>query len=265
MLGLKKSFEMDGWAEFNGGGQDEAAVGISTGQYTPKEHGATIVLRVDDIERERKRLESSGVKFEGKTEEIPGMVKLAMFRDPSGNRLQLCQVLMNGRARFVAECFAGRVSRRPRQTGSIRRNRCKLSRPGPQGEIAERESTMTGYSQPPLPQDDESKLVERAQQGDRDAFGSLVEPWRKPLFGYIYRMVTLRQDAEDLLQDVFVRVLENIRSIAAKRASKAGSSASPRTPVSTICERGNAGVWKRSVSASRKPPSIPNSSKACAI
>src|SRR5262249_28218254 len=52
----------------------------------------------------------------------------------------------------------------------------------------------------------EEQLVERA------AFGSLVEPWRKPLFGYIYRMVTLRQDAEDLLQDVLVRVLEDIRS-----------------------------------------------------
>ena len=71
---------------------------------------------------------------------------------------------------------------------------------------------MTSYSQPPLPRADELKLVERAQQGDRDAFGSLVEPWRKPLFGYIYRMVTLRQDAEDLLQDVFIRVLEDIRS-----------------------------------------------------
>jgi len=71
---------------------------------------------------------------------------------------------------------------------------------------------MTGYSQPLLPHDDELKLVERAQQGDRDAFGSLVEPWRKPLFGYIYRMVTLRQDAEDLLQEVFIRVLEDIRS-----------------------------------------------------
>ena len=71
---------------------------------------------------------------------------------------------------------------------------------------------MTSSSQPPLPHDDELKLVERARQGDRAAFGSLVEPWRKPLFGYIYRMVTLRQDAEDLLQDVFIRVLEDIRS-----------------------------------------------------
>src|SRR4029077_14803057 len=59
--------------------------------------------------------------------------------------------------------------------------------------------------------DEESKLVERARHGDRDAFGSLVEPWRKPLFRYIYRMVALRADAEDLLQDVFVCVLENIR------------------------------------------------------
>src|SRR3984957_9769044 len=70
---------------------------------------------------------------------------------------------------------------------------------------------MTSSSQPPLPHDDELKLVERARKGDSAAFGSLVEPWRKPLFGYIYRMVTLRQDAEDLLQDVLVRVLENIR------------------------------------------------------
>ena len=54
-------------------------------------------------------------------------------------------------------------------------------------------------------------LISRAREGDRAALGSLVEPWRKPLFGYIFRMVTLRQDAEDLLQDVLVRVLENIR------------------------------------------------------
>src|SRR5271168_873037 len=67
----------------------------------------------------------------------------------------------------------------------------------------------------PLPQispHEEAALVERARAGDEVAFGSLVEPWRRPLFGYIYRMVTLREDAEDLLQDVLVRVLENIRT-----------------------------------------------------
>src|SRR5271156_2202887 len=63
-----------------------------------------------------------------------------------------------------------------------------------------------------IPFDQEKTLVSRAQQGDQVALGSLVEPWQQPLFRYIYRMVSLRQDAEDLLQDVLVRVLEGIRT-----------------------------------------------------
>ena len=70
---------------------------------------------------------------------------------------------------------------------------------------------MSVYPFPQIPPDEEEALVERAREGDQNAFNSLLEPWRRPLFGYIYRMVTLRQDAEDLLQDVLVRVLENIR------------------------------------------------------
>src|SRR5579863_7681034 len=75
-----------------------------------------------------------------------------------------------------------------------------------------KEQQMSVYPLPQIPPDEEVALVERARDGDSDAFDSLVEPWRKPLFGYIYRMVTLRQDAEDLLQDVLVRVLEGIRT-----------------------------------------------------
>jgi len=40
----------------------------------------------------------------------------------------------------------------------------------------------------PLPQvgpQEEAALVARAREGDRAAVGSLVEAWRKPLFGYI--------------------------------------------------------------------------------
>lgn len=96
-LGLKKSFEMAGWAEFNGSGEmQEPSIGLATEPHADGEPGATVTLRVDDIASERQRLESAGVRFEGKTEEIPGAVKLATFRDPSGNRLQLCQVLMQG-------------------------------------------------------------------------------------------------------------------------------------------------------------------------
>jgi predicted enzyme related to lactoylglutathione lyase len=93
VLGLKKTFEMQGWAEFSHA-EGEASIGVAASPQTGKEQGATIVLRVDDLESERKRLQASGVQFEGKIEEIPGAVKLATFRDPSGNRLQLCQVLI---------------------------------------------------------------------------------------------------------------------------------------------------------------------------
>lgn len=64
---------------------------------------------------------------------------------------------------------------------------------------------------PEIQAEQEARLVAAALQGDERAFVALVEPWRGPLFGYIYRMVTHRQDAEDLLQDVLVRVLENLR------------------------------------------------------
>lgn len=74
---------------------------------------------------------------------------------------------------------------------------------------------MSSQPAPSQPSQDwpqqELGLLERARAGDQAALGSLVEPWRRPLIGYIYRMVTQRQDAEDLLQDVLVRVLENIR------------------------------------------------------
>ena len=93
-VGLKKTFEMEQWAEF-AGAEGEASIGLAGNGQLVKQPGATIVLRVEDIELERKRLESRGVSFEGKTEEIPGAVKLATFLDPSGNRLQLCQVLMH--------------------------------------------------------------------------------------------------------------------------------------------------------------------------
>ena len=58
--------------------------------------------------------------------------------------------------------------------------------------------------------EEEHRLVERARAGDREATEALLSPWRKPLYGYIYRMVTRREDAEDLLQETLVRAIERI-------------------------------------------------------
>jgi RNA polymerase sigma-70 factor (ECF subfamily) len=58
----------------------------------------------------------------------------------------------------------------------------------------------------------EAELLESALTGNQGALNSLIEPLRTPLFAYIYRMVTHREDAEDLMQDVLIRVLERLPS-----------------------------------------------------
>ena len=53
--------------------------------------GPTIAVR--NVSQARKRLEQQGVKFDGDTMEIPGLVKLATFRDSDGNGLTLAESL----------------------------------------------------------------------------------------------------------------------------------------------------------------------------
>jgi len=72
-----------------------------------------------------------------------------------------------------------------------------------------------------VPPEQEAQILERARQGDRAALGELVDPWRRPLYAYIYRMVTLREDAEDLLQDVLIRVMESLPQFRAESRFKA--------------------------------------------
>jgi predicted enzyme related to lactoylglutathione lyase len=93
VLGLNKTFEIEGWCEFSHA-DGAASIGLNQVREKDEERGATVVLRVDDLARAQEELSAKGVRFEGEVQEVPGVVRLATFRDPSGNRLQLCQVLM---------------------------------------------------------------------------------------------------------------------------------------------------------------------------
>ena len=53
-------------------------------------------------------------------------------------------------------------------------------------------------------------LIGRARQRDPAAFETLVEIYRPRLYGYFYRLTRRREDAEDLLQELFVRVVRMI-------------------------------------------------------
>ena len=70
-----------------------------------------------------------------------------------------------------------------------------LLRPGEGGDVAERERN----------------LLRRAARGDEGAFRVLVERYREGILNLAYQMLGSADDAEDLTQEVFVRMLKHWR------------------------------------------------------
>ena len=54
-------------------------------------------------------------------------------------------------------------------------------------------------------------VIRRAQRGDERAFTLIVRAYEAPVFNYVLRMVGNRTLAEDLTQDVFLRVFQGLR------------------------------------------------------
>jgi len=59
----------------------------------------------------------------------------------------------------------------------------------------------------PLEQPD-PEILRRAQRGDERAFALILRAYETPIFNYVYRIVGDRALAEDLTQEVFVRVFQ---------------------------------------------------------
>lgn len=54
-------------------------------------------------------------------------------------------------------------------------------------------------------------VIRKAQRGDERAFTLIVRAYEAPIFNYVLRMVGNRTLAEDLTQDVFLRVFHGLR------------------------------------------------------
>lgn len=58
----------------------------------------------------------------------------------------------------------------------------------------------------------EKKLVEAAQNGDKEAYGKLIRLHQKRLFRYIYGLVKSFDQAEDIVQEAFVKAYQKLDS-----------------------------------------------------
>jgi catechol 2,3-dioxygenase-like lactoylglutathione lyase family enzyme len=91
MLGFQVNYRLDeyGWATLQSA---IAGVEIGLGQTEkPDVKGNTPTWGVADIDAARGYLEGNGVRFDGETQDVGGMVKLATFYDPDGNPYMLAQ------------------------------------------------------------------------------------------------------------------------------------------------------------------------------
>ncbi len=60
---------------------------------------------------------------------------------------------------------------------------------------------------------EDADLIPKAQRGDVEAFNHLVSRWEKRVFNYLLRMLSNREDAMDLSQDVFLKAYQNLRKL----------------------------------------------------
>ncbi len=92
-LGFELRFHMDeaGWSEMDTK-TDNVILGLGE-QSAPTPGNAIPVFGVTDLDSARSALEQAGVRFDGPTQTIEGMVKLATCYDPDNNAIMLAQDL----------------------------------------------------------------------------------------------------------------------------------------------------------------------------
>jgi RNA polymerase sigma-70 factor (ECF subfamily) len=61
-------------------------------------------------------------------------------------------------------------------------------------------------------------LIRRSRDGDTQAMGSIYEHFKSPLFGLAYRYTNNATAAEDLIQDIFLKVFTSLSSLDKDKA-----------------------------------------------
>lgn len=68
--------------------------------------------------------------------------------------------------------------------------------------------------------DMDTEIVERILKGDIDAFEELIDKYQKMIYNLAYRMFNNASDAEDITQEVFLKIYRNIEKCSGKPSIK---------------------------------------------
>tara|TARA_R110002096_G_scaffold292391_3_gene486924 strand:+ start:9659 stop:10246 length:588 start_codon:yes stop_codon:yes gene_type:complete len=68
----------------------------------------------------------------------------------------------------------------------------------------------------PRKPDEDKPLVERAQDGDTEAFDELIRKHNSKLYGLVYNMTSNHEDTNDLLQDIFAKAYRSLKRFQGK-------------------------------------------------
>lgn len=60
--------------------------------------------------------------------------------------------------------------------------------------------------------DDQRALVEKIVSGDKNAFREVIEKHQRLVSHIVFRMVSAKDDREDICQEVFIKVYQNLKS-----------------------------------------------------
>ena len=63
----------------------------------------------------------------------------------------------------------------------------------------------------------DSELVEIVRNSDQERYGEIIERYQGKLFAYLFRLIGSRDEAQDILQDVFLKAYRNLQSYDASR------------------------------------------------
>ena len=63
-----------------------------------------------------------------------------------------------------------------------------------------------------LTEADDETLVARVQDGDLSAYDYLVQRYKERLYATVYHMTSNHEDANDLVQDAFIKAYKSIKS-----------------------------------------------------